>query len=309
MTGLINAIIYAKDTGRTFFLDDSKWNYGRWDIFFVKLPKPGCVRPDKTKKVYDGRDDDDGQVVFAQFPDYPLLMKDLNKMDRSFTNAPHQIMTHWSWHLLDEHLLSRYTNTSRDGDDDNKQESVLSKIWRPNREVRRLTHDQSYEIGIPHNHGGMRPENPYIAFQIHHDEVTVFITSRKEISEVRRALSFRKPNWQFITSFEDEPMYRFDAAQKPRLMSYRLDSRINFGMALIADITLMSQADHLVCTFSAPLCRFLVVLKGWKAATMNTWEAGGTTPIDDGTNNGWFPTLYSISKDGKSTNPHNAYWI
>ncbi|CAG8641459.1 3067_t:CDS:1 [Ambispora leptoticha] len=365
MTALINAIIYAKDTGRAFFLDDSNWNYGRWSIFFMELSKPDCVRPDKgianndqlNKNYYYNSDDD--QVAFAEFPDHPLKPKELDRMDLLFTEAPHQIMTRWSWHLLDEHVVKTYVknndNNSSDTIDEDRnkiikkeyekifkeQESVLLKIWRPNRELQQLTHEQSHEIGIPHNHGGMRPENSYIAFQIHrpktldsylsaadqylnkvaekmnklknneksNDEVTVFITSRKELSEVRRALSYKRPNWQFVTSFEDEPMYRFDAAQKPRLMSYRLDSRINFGMAFIADITLMSQADHLVCTFSTSLCRFLVLLKGWKASTVNPWEAGGTTPIDEDTSHGWFPTLFLVSKDGQLTNPHNVYWI
>lgn len=42
---------FAKRDGRAFFLDDSKWAYGRFDSYFSPLPRPGCVPPHQSQMV------------------------------------------------------------------------------------------------------------------------------------------------------------------------------------------------------------------------------------------------------------------
>ncbi|KAG9296434.1 hypothetical protein G9A89_015026 [Geosiphon pyriformis] len=338
MTGLINAMIYAEDTGRSFFLNDSHWNYGRWENFFEPLRKPHCVLPENNPD------------LFVKFPDRELSSAELKEMNMKFKRGSHQLMTRHSWHLLDEYISNTYyqnpspnknfTINEESGERERDaelesifgvQELTLKKIWRLNREMKKLIHDQSHEIGVPHNHGGIPSENSYLAFQIHrsntldlyisaaeryliasqekknqtdfnnNEEVVVFLSSRSDLIEISKKLSNKKPNWQLLTSFDDEPMYRFSSALKSRhLMEYKLESRINFGMAFIADLTLMRHAEHLICTFAAPSCRFLVLLKGWRQ-----WRS--TTIIDDNLGKDWFPTLFPIGENGEPMNLYQIY--
>ena len=41
----------AKKEGRSFFIDDSRWAYGRYESFFAPPPRPGCVQPPRHQIV------------------------------------------------------------------------------------------------------------------------------------------------------------------------------------------------------------------------------------------------------------------
>ncbi|CAG8495458.1 2648_t:CDS:1 [Paraglomus brasilianum] len=313
--GLVNAMIYAEDTSRSFFLADKKWNYGRWNSFFKRLHKPSCVRPEHPD-------------MYAQFPSTPLGPDELRETEAKFKTASHVVMDQWSWHLLDKHIETVYHNVSHSPGISayenifKAQERVLRKIWHINKEIRGLIHRECDLGELPYARSKTTKDNFYIALQIQRvnhigkyiaaaervleripeirDEVTVFVNAHTNSSHARRRLMKRRPDWKVFVSFENDFQFRLDdtaSKKNKQLMAYDLESRVDFGMAHVTDITLLAEADHLVCTFGTPMCRLVALLKGFK-------KLRSTTSID----RKWFPTLYPLNGYNEVYNPHKAYW-
>ncbi|CAG8541734.1 10905_t:CDS:2 [Paraglomus occultum] len=314
MIGLVNAMIYAEDTGRSFFLADKNWNYGRWGSFFKKLAKPSCIRPETSD-------------LYVQFPNTPLGPDELRETEAKFKTASHVVMNRWSWYLLDEHIETVYHEKKHSSGIPayakifKAQERVLHNIWHVNKEVQNLVHREC-EVGeLPYARSRATKDNFYIALQIQRvnhigkyvaaaervlqripqikNEITVFVNAHTNTSHARRRLMKRRPDWKVVVSFEDDFQFRLDdtAPDSKGLMAYDLESRVDFGMAFVTDIVLMAEADHLVCSFGTPVCRLVTLLKGLR-------KVKSTTSIDKQ----WFSTLYPLNGYNEVYNPHKARW-
>lgn len=289
--GLLNVMIYAKDTGRALFLRQRDWNYGSWSDFFVDFPQPSCRIPADTRK-----------IGFA----HAFLPKELDKQERKFKRAKHLFVNRLAWHIMDEHLMNHYTDP-REKDTPaywerafKAQARALAQIWKPNATIKDLVVAQEAElqlrgsqesdfagdrlpvIGVHVRRGDKARE--VIAFGQQHIHLEDFIYSMTEFLEknaineprivmvmsddgtVVDDLSELQPAWKFKQVLQDDK-FKTETARQPHdqttfdHMSRR--QRIRQGQALIAELTLLSQADEVVVTLSSNVGRLLAVLRGW----------------------------------------------
>jgi hypothetical protein len=273
---------YAHKSGRSFFLVDDDWNYGRWFNYwssstYFSIPNS----PSSTYFIYFNPNQLH-QCALPNKDEIVELEKGLN-----LNEVPH-FKTAVNWGIFDSYGM--VVNPSWDDTLEKHEESfklrseIIKSLWKLHPDIQTRINNirnelQLYNyIAIHIRRGDKISElasgeytpltSFYNSIEINKQQLNtskIFVMS-DDIS-IMKNLTEDRPDWEFVSvdgTFNNNVSFNQGIFNDQNMFDRQED-----GISLVIQIELMRLADHVICTHSSNICRVISILRGWEDAYTN----------------------------------------